>query len=465
MGIKNRITLTFTLIITIILLLLCSAVYIFSYRDRVEHFRQRLDGKANNTVILINTRDFNNDMLSMVNESIISSLMRKSIRVYQQAGNNDKYYQLFTYDDEGATPLGLQRGILKLLSKKNKFFFEDGERTGIAMKKNIGKGTYIVLVSAFDEKSVLWLAQLRTRLIIFFFVSIAVSLAIVYMFASKIVSSISNISDEVYHISSANLSQRLYLGEGKDELGKLASNVNKLLDKLQASFDTQRRFISNASHELATPLTSIISQMDVALQKERSNEEYRKVITSVKDDMRRLALLLKSLLEIAKASGSPGGIELSTVRIDELLMSLPADIKRISQLYDVRLDFDDFADDDTAFCVYGNPALLYSALRNIVHNACKFSRTKIAYVYLGFTDTHITVSVQDDGPGISPEDYDLIFQPFFRGYKQDNLIYGTGLGLALTHRIVSLHKGQIVVDTEVGKGSTFRVVLPRENKA
>jgi signal transduction histidine kinase len=175
-----------------------------------------------------------------------------------------------------------------------------------------------------------------------------------------------------------------------------------------------------------------------------------------------LGLLVKSLLEIAKVSGSTGGVDLAVIRIDELLLTLPVEMKKISPLYDVEMVFEDFPETESAFSVYGNEALLHSAIRNIVHNACKFSKDKKAIINLGFRPGLIVVSVTDNGPGIARDDLEHIFQPFFRGYKQDNRIHGTGLGLALAHTIVHLHKGRIEVGTELGVGTTFRVFLPAE---
>lgn len=457
MQLKYKVTLVYTLVVTVIILLLCIAVYFFSSQDRKQQFQERLVNKAINTSVLLRSHEFNEQMLYKINSTSSSMLFNKTVVVYDR-----KQKPVFVFEDEDAPALRFSNKIFSRVKTGKPVFFKYGERDAVAVMHAEKGQEYTILVAAEDQDTDDWLSKLLTILIICFLGSISITIFTGYIFSAQLVAPIIRITQKVKQISSENFSDRLDSGDGKNELQQLADTINALLDKLQASFDTQRRFISNASHELSTPLTAIISQLDVALQKERSNDDYRKVITSVKDDMRRMALLLKSLLEIAKASGSQGGIELSSVRIDEILMGLPMEMKRISALYEVRLDFDDFPDNDTSFCVYGNAALLHSALKNIVHNACKFSRTKIAYVYLGFTERHITISVQDDGPGIAPEDYHLIFQPFFRGYKQDNMIYGTGLGLALTNRIISLHKGSIVVDTELGRGSTFRVILPME---
>jgi signal transduction histidine kinase len=275
----------------------------------------------------------------------------------------------------------------------------------------------------------------------------------------RLVIPIKKITQEVKKISSQNFSTRIDTQKPKDELNELAITLNQLLDRLQGSFEMQGRFISNASHELSTPLTSISSQLEITLQNERDNEEYKTVLYSVYDDVRNLTQLTRSLLEIAKASGTAMGLELSLVRIDELLMNLSSEIKRIDPQYIMELHFDNFPEEDNLLLIYGNNDLLYSAIKNIVVNACKYSENHTAHVELSFTTKQLVVIVEDEGIGIKKEEQDLIFQPFYRGtngvYKQ-----GAGLGLSLAYRIIKLHKGNIEVENKPIKGSIFKISFP-----
>ena len=211
---------------------------------------------------------------------------------------------------------------------------------------------------------------------------------------------IKKISGEVHEISSQNLSRRIALGRAKDELHELSSTFNDLLTRLQDSFETQRRFIANASHELSTPLTSISSQLEITLQNERSMEEYKDVLYSVYEDVRNLTELTRSLLEIAKASGTTEGIELSLIRMDELLMRMPAELRKIDAKYTAELHFDMFPEDEKNLLVFGNADLLFSAIKNILVNACKYSEDHLAVVNLYFTANNINIKVSDSGPGI-----------------------------------------------------------------
>src|SRR5690606_2931165 len=174
---------------------------------------------------------------------------------------------------------------------------------------------YIVVAAAYDSDRVDWLNKLKLILVVCLLLSVVMVLFTGYIFSLSLIRALSEFTHKIKHISSEKFSLRLDTGKGKDELQKLAITINDLLDRLQASFNLQRRFIDNASHELSTPLASIASQMDVALQRDRSSDEYKKALLSMNDDVKRLSMLVRSLLGIAKVSGSMGGTELTSVRI------------------------------------------------------------------------------------------------------------------------------------------------------
>ena len=179
------------------------------------------------------------------------------------------------------------------------------------------------------------------------------------------------IADEIKEISVQNLAGRIKSGEGKDEWNYLAETVNQLLYRLQDGFEIHRRFISNASHELSTPLTSISSQLEISLNRDREASEYRITMESIHQDVRQLSRLTQTLLEFARASGDPGGLEIDLVRIDEVLLALPGEITKLNQLHKVNLVFEKLPDEEEQLLVFGNEELLITALRNITVNACK----------------------------------------------------------------------------------------------
>ncbi|WP_431210494.1 sensor histidine kinase [Puia sp. P3] len=287
-------------------------------------------------------------------------------------------------------------------------------------------------------------------------------------------------------ISARNLTRRIRsTAESRDEWDYLSGTLNQLLNRMQESFEIQGRFIANASHELSTPLTSISSQLEVALQRVRTVEEYRQVIQSVYQDARQLSKLTQTLLEFARASGTAAGLEIDLIRIDEVLLRLPGEIGKVGTWggygvgvaggvgglggaggvagaagsFEVGLNFDGLPEAEESLLVFGNEELLFTAIRNVVVNACKYSDDHRAVVRLAVQGKEIRISVEDRGKGIAEEERERIFQPFYRT-EERHTVPGFGLGLSLSRRIIQLHKGWISVESTVGVGSMFYIVLP-----
>jgi two-component system sensor histidine kinase ArlS len=270
---------------------------------------------------------------------------------------------------------------------------------------------------------------------------------------------IRKIADDVNDISAQNLGHRIKSGNVKDEWNYLTETLNELLNRLQQSFEMQRRFISSASHELSTPLTSISSQLEVSLQRNRDAGEYREVMKSVYQDVRHLSKLTQTLLEFATVSEIKGGIEISSIRADEILMQLPGEVTKMNKEYFVKLEFDQLPENEEKLLVFGNAELLLTAIKNVVSNACKYSPDHLAKIRILVEAKEIIISVEDNGKGVSENDLKNIFQPFYRT-DDSKSVSGFGVGLPLAHRIIKLHKGQIEVNSTVGKGTTFLIKLP-----
>ncbi|MDX2045524.1 MAG: HAMP domain-containing sensor histidine kinase [Chitinophagaceae bacterium] len=454
MKIKYRITLLFTVLVVAILLLLCFSVYYISEYNRNRDFRSRLRNRALTTArLLTRISEIDKDLLRRIDESTLVSLEDKNIRVYDSL-----FRIIYSYSDDLNDTLNVSLQVLQKATTKGEQAYAKEARQVLALRFEEGSDHYIVVAAAYDGTGITKIKQLKFILIFCFLAGSLLTLLTGYYFSVKLVKPISAIIDEVNEISSQNLSTRIKAGSGEDELQLLARTFNQLLDRLQESFDIQRRFISNASHELSTPLASVSSQLEVSLQKRRSAGEYEEVLRSVNDDIQQMNKLTRSLLEIAKA-GSQGGIELNEVRIDEVLIRLPADVKKIHPDYEVQLNFQDFPEDEKNCTVFGNGDLLYSAFKNIIENACKYSVNKSAKVFLYFQDGEIKAAVSDEGVGIPEEELDSVFQPFYRGGNVKTT-YGFGLGLSLANRIIRLHKGRIEVASVKEGGSVFTVVIP-----
>lgn len=145
--------------------------------------------------------------------------------------------------------------------------------------------------------------------------------------------------------------------------------------------------------------------------------------------------------------------------MDEVVLQMPAEMSKIKSGYIVIVDFQNLPDNEEQLVVYGNEALLFLALKNIVSNACKYSEDHKANIKLAYSENTIIVTVSDNGKGIPAQDLQHIFQPFYRVHENINE-EGFGLGLSLSERIIKLHKGTIAVQSTLDRGSSFTISLP-----
>ena len=454
MSIKYKIALLFSLLVSIILAILNVSVYFFSAREREKSFETRLANRALSTAkVYGGVNDTNFSVLQKINSAAVASLYNKSITI---VANNDLHEYMFS--DKPGDSLYLSKEIIKKTKSDSKYIFTYKQKKAIAIHYSDNNSDFIVAVSAVDFDGREYLRQLRKILMIAMVLAVTLSFYTGTVFAKNLTWPIRRITGEVNLISSKNLSQRIKINNAKDELNILAQTFNDLLDRLQDSFAIQRRFISNASHEFSTPLTSISSQLEVAMQKNRTPEEYKQVMKSLYEDIKTLQLLTHSLLDIAK-TGSQGSIDLVEVRLDEVLFKVISDIKKQNPAYKIEINFEEFPADEKLLTVFGNANLLYIALKNIVENGCKYSDNHQSDISVTFDNANILVKVANQGDVITEADIQNIFQPFFRtdSSKQQP---GFGLGLTLTKRILFLHKGTINVESNAETGTLFTLQLP-----
>lgn len=456
MSIKYRIALLFALLSSIILSFAGISIFYFSTKERADAFRTRLHNRVWSTAkIAADVPEDNYALISKLDTASVSSLYEKSIAVFSPL--NQPVYQ---YTDAPGDEIILPAAIVEQLKINSVYFFRYRQREAAALHYVNNGNSFIVAAAAKDTDGRAYLAQLKQLLFWVILSGIIISFFAGLFFARTLIVPISRMMAEVRLISSKNLSQRINKGKANDELYKLSQTFNELLDRLQESFIIQRRFISNASHELSTPMTAISSQLEVALQNERTAAEYKEVLVSIHEDVKDLQQLTKSLLDIAK-TGSEGSIDLSEVRIDEVLLKVAADVQKLDRCYRITVDFEVLPDNERLLTVFGNSNLLYIALKNVVENGCKYSDDNCAYISTSFNRTWISIAVTSKGDIIAESDIENIFQPFFRSNaalrKQ-----GFGLGLTLTKRILALHKGKIEVSSKPSSGTVFLIELPNK---
>lgn len=282
----------------------------------------------------------------------------------------------------------------------------------------------------------------------------------------KITKSITLLSSKIKLISSENLEEKITGNFGEDEIGELADSFNNLLDRLHESFKREQQFIADVAHELKTPLTTIKSSFEIALNRPRTNEEYKRVIGEAITETTQLSQTLKNVLDLAWSKAPEGQKTKKKFNLTELITDLFEIAQKLAAKKKIEVKLSTIPN----VFITGFKDKLARVLLNLIDNAIKYSpfAEKIEII-LEKTPNKVLISVIDNGPGIPEKDLPHIFDRFYRGSTTDkpwnysaeqNRVLGNGLGLAIAKSIITLHQGEIKVKNNKGEGSTFIVVLP-----
>lgn len=251
-----------------------------------------------------------------------------------------------------------------------------------------------------------------------------------------------------------DLGERIAAPGVQDEVGRLVSTFNEMLDRLQRLFQGQQRFITDLSHELRTPLAAIRGNLEVLQRGAGADPEMlQESLRDIEREVARLSRMVADLLALARADAGMH-LERRPVQLDALLLEVYREARHLARGIEVRLGSEDQVE------IEGDPDRLKQLLLNLVDNALKFTPPGGTVTLSLYREgPWACLSVQDTGPGIAPEDLPHLFERFYRG-RTAGRRGGMGLGLSIARWIADEHGGQITVETRAGEGSTFTVWLP-----
>jgi signal transduction histidine kinase len=282
-------------------------------------------------------------------------------------------------------------------------------------------------------------------------VVIAVSAGATYVLVRRSMQSVDDIRSRVADITTSDLTERVPVPGSRDEVAALAVTMNEMLARIEAGHDAQRRFVGDASHELRSPLTTIISALEVAVaHPEVLGGEL--ATTTLMPEALRMKALIDDLLLLARADER--GLEMARedVDLDDLAA---AELERMRR----ETDLDVSADLEPARMT-GDPAALSRVLRNLFDNAARHAVSRVHVSVRQLAD-HVLVEVGDDGPGIAPAHRQRVFDRFVRlDPDRSRTAGGAGLGLAIVREIVLGHGGSVSIGDGIGSGTTVTVQLP-----
>jgi signal transduction histidine kinase len=450
MKIQTKITLLFFGLGTVGLTLLTASIFYFVSEFNFEDFFKRLEARANLAAEIKIHPDDKSAAYQEVRNRYLEKLADEKDFVLKLDSNN-----VFQHPADLRLPDEFYNTILKngkaRYNEQNHFYYGGLYHTDW--------GDYIVVVNASDPYGFKELEALTKILIIVFVVFLVLIFVAGRIFSHYTVKPITSIIKKVNNISANNLNSRLKELKGQDELAELVHTFNNMLNRLETAFETQNNFVSNASHELKTPLAIISGEVELLLARDDISEKTREATKVILSHAEKLGHILTSLLGLAQSGFDGKRQNWQKIRIDELVLEVADAVKKIDPEGTIQIDFSELPSDESQLFVDGNLNLLQLALSNILLNACKYSNHQMVKVSVTSNQGRVSVSVIDEGIGIPHEEQQHIFEPFFRASNTGEFD-GHGVGLPLTLNIIRLHKGSIGIRSEENVGTEINIMIP-----
>ena len=282
---------------------------------------------------------------------------------------------------------------------------------------------------------------------------VLLAVLLIHFILDRMLAPLKNVEETAREISEGrDLDRRIEGIRSRDEVGQLAHTFNQMMDQLEESFERERRFTSDASHELRTPTSVILAQTEYTLEKERSAAEYKEALEVVEKQGRRMSRLIGDMLDYSRMDLSADRYPMEDLDFSALVEETAGALKPVGASrvrYQVAVE--------EGIHIEGNAGLLSRLLQNLVSNAYRYGKEDgVIQVALQRQEGGCRLSVRDDGPGIPPEEQERIFERFYRS-DASRSVQGTGLGLSLVKKIAELHGAEVKLESKTGQGSCFMV--------
>ncbi len=448
MKISTRLSILFSTIISFIFIVFGCTIYFLSSDHRNREFQERLQERVIVTEkIFLEKESFSPVELEKITNQFLHTLPDETeevVHIYR-----DKV-PVFKHN----YPPDVRKKFLEMDS----FYFKDSRLQGMSRIFRVKGENYLIIVTAVDQVGLQNLSFLKSIIILLVLIGIPLIFIGSFMITKRALLPISKKIDKANIISASNLHQRLMVFNPNDEIGKMAIAFNRLLDRLEASFEAQKAFIRNASHEIRNPLTAIMGEAEVAISKSRTNEEYLESLTTILAEAEVINSTVNNLLQLSKVAANEENIHYETVQFDELLNGVKERFDFLNPKNQVKLMVASEKGKET-YSISGNKDLLKTAVINLFDNACKFSSNNKVDVVLTKDNSWLKLTIKDIGIGIVDRDIEKIIRPFYRGNNALK-IKGSGIGLSLSSKIISLHQGALEIQSQIEIGTEVRIKLP-----
>lgn len=458
MNLKVKFAFWFAVFVTLVLSVTFAVIYLQSADFRRADFYNRLRQKALTTQqFLLEVEEIDSVLLRIIDRNTFITLPEEQILVFD--GQNQL---LYSNPDEDSIEFHL--ALLDEVRTHRELRRQDPvtEHELLGLRVDKPDGTYVVLASALDRYGIRKIVNLRNILLFTWLLGLGIAVLLAYLYVRNIVGKpLSDLTERISVIGGNDLTARLDVPKNQAELTILAQNFNELLERVERAFDAQRSFVQFASHELRTPLANMLSETENTLAKPRSSEEYQVALRSLREEQSRLIQMSNALLLISHYEQAELGRQIPLVRMDEVLYQTIEEVRAVTPVARMLLDFASVPDDQNELLAQGNSALLRTAFRNLIENACRYADDRTVRIQIQSAHRNrLVIQFDNEGQTLTEAEGRHLFTPFFRGQNTAGE-RGFGLGLVIAQRILRLHRASIQYQCPQARLNRFVVSFPR----
>ena len=366
---------------------------------------------------------------------------------------------LSLYDSQGTflqgnIPSDFQKNLE--FSEQSVYPIKANRQSFYVYDRKLSDGQWIRGIISESEFSHFQVIVIRTAFILLPMLVIIATVA-GYFITKRAFRPVRQIQETAQQITRSNsLSSRIGLPEGRDEISQLANTIDEMLERLEQSFEKEKQFTSDASHELRTPISVILMESEYVLQDASTFEEARESMEAVNRQANRMSELINQLLFFAREENGTLAVNFEKTEILPVLQEIIGDCRPLAESFDISVEFTNHLKDGFACKV--DRMLFSRAVHNLIQNAAVYGKQGgHIWVSVYVEGNYLVVSVKDDGIGISSEHLEKIWDRFYQVDESRSRAYAgsTGLGLSMVQKIMEKHNGYVKVESEEGSGSTF----------
>jgi heavy metal sensor kinase len=472
-SVRVRLTLWYTAAMAIVLIVLATATYFFLRQNVVRRADANATELADSFLATVNAEMGDATKPDSVDDGIAAAISEHRFRdvifvVFDPQGDllgSSNNYRLPGRSETPAKEI-LAAALKPLTSEPDAFHsvrVDERQYRSYVRHFSIDQQAATLVVLQSLHRQFEFLETLAGTFLIV--IPLAILLAAVggYLLARRSLSPVVTMGAQASRIGSENLYERLMVRNPRDELGQLAGSFNELLDRLNRSFEQQRRFVADASHELRTPVAILCGEAEVTLaQEKRTEQEYRESLQILREEAKRLKHIVEDLFTLARADAGQHPLAPSDFYLDELVAECSKNVRTLASAKGITVSCESGAE----LPIHADESLLRRMLMNLLDNAIKYT-PKGGSVSLQCAEENgaYRVSVADSGQGILGELQPRIFERFFRADKArsrgETDSGGAGLGLTIASWIAGAHGGRLELTRSTSQGSLFTVFLPK----